>query len=553
MKPRNLLLAALVVVTAILVVAFVVNFEQLLVRKNASHEINENDGLICHVELTLMSLDNGGDEEDYECVVVSTNKDSALIPDMSVAIDLPLAFIYNNRKALDDGDLYIQIPGGSVNQEFVEGFGLVSTNVSIPPSSEILVLNATEVSSMRHHRKRRRRTSELKRELADGMGVRTVMVFRITTDNASPEIGATEIEERMYSTTQFSFASQFEKCSFGELTFQPFDLQTPVTELYVPGDVESFTERTILNAATRQAAALFGSDVWDTVDHAIFCMPDGTTGKPYIAYSGVGSFFSVYHNVRCAYPTTVMHEIAHNCGLGHAFENGEEYGDETSIMGFSSSSKTGPSKCFNGQNIWHFGWFKSRSIMVDPFQGHHVVELAPFVDYDKIESYQAVLITVFDMHFVYNRAKGFNFETSEYQNKVTIAKEQNEINSELMAMIDMEHPIFTIENVFGTGKSLYVELCELVAGDAGEDYYVVSIGLDYSMCPTPKPPKLTPSPTAISNSIPISNPWANALPNPMAHPLAHPLANVPTNPWAYLPDSTEPRLKSPLRPSELRR
>ena len=30
--------------------------------------------------------------------------------------------------------------------------------------------------------------------------------------------------------------------------------------------------------------------------------------------SGVGSYFSVFHNTRCAYPTTVMHEIAHNLG-----------------------------------------------------------------------------------------------------------------------------------------------------------------------------------------------------------------------------------------------
>ena len=44
-------------------------------------------------------------------------------------------------------------------------------------------------------------------------------------------------------------------------------------------------------------------------------MPDGTVGKPYIAYSGVGSFFSVYHNVRCAYPTTGRFGIKHNNGV----------------------------------------------------------------------------------------------------------------------------------------------------------------------------------------------------------------------------------------------
>jgi hypothetical protein len=105
--------------------------------------------------------------------------------------------------------------------------------------------------------------------------------------------------------------------------------------------------------------------------------------------TAIVSLTSYLLSIICLWYHLVMHEVAHNCGtcrhrldgwisviiqvsltaststslstgLGHAFENGEEYGDETTIMGFSSSSKIGPSKCFNGQNIWHFGWFKVR-------------------------------------------------------------------------------------------------------------------------------------------------------------------------------------------------
>ena len=162
---------------------------------------------------------------------------------------------------------------------------------------------------MRRNRKQRRKAME-GRDLK-GQGLRSVMVFRITTDDATPDVEAAEIGERMFSTTQFSFASQFEKCSFGQLTFEAYDEANPVIELYVPGRVSSFTERTILNAATRRAADAYGVDLWDRIDHAIFCMPDGTGGKPYIAYSGVGSFFSVYHNLRCAYPTTG--KLARDC------------------------------------------------------------------------------------------------------------------------------------------------------------------------------------------------------------------------------------------------
>jgi hypothetical protein len=299
MNPRSTAMVVLVTLAGIALAVFVTN--KLYGRQQ--RQINENS-LICHVEHTLMWLANGSDEERFECNVVSAKGNHTQIPDMTIAIDLPASFILDNKKLIDEGDFYVQIPGGSINQELIAGFGPVSTEVNIPQASEIIILNSHEVRDLRHHRKRQRRTSELRRELDGNTGTRTVMVFRITTDDASPDIGATEIEEKMFSTTEFSFASQYDKCSFGQLSFVPHDSQTPVTELYVPGAVSSFTERTILNAATRQVAEIYGEDIWERADHAVFCMPDGTSGKGYIAYSGVGSFFSVFHNLRCTYPTT---------------------------------------------------------------------------------------------------------------------------------------------------------------------------------------------------------------------------------------------------------
>jgi hypothetical protein len=145
--------------------------------------------------------------------------------------------------------------------------------------------------------------------------------------------------------------------------------------------------------------------------------------------------------------------------------------------------------------------------VVDPFEGHHVVELASFVDFDTAYSYQAVLVTVLDMHIVYNRAKGFNVETSEYQNKVTIAKEENEINSELIAVMDMGNPIFTIDDFNAAGKTLHIELCEAVAGDGGAEYIVLSIGLDFGMCPTPNPKTDKPSSAPTQHPILETTNW----------------------------------------------
>lgn len=222
-----------------------------------------------------------------------------------------------------------------------------------------------------------------------------------------------------------------------------------------------------------------------------------------------------------------MKLITSFAGLGHAFEKGEEYADETSVMGFSSSSREGPRKCFNGQNIWQFGWFNDRRTSVDPFQGTQLIELAPFVDYDHTYSNQVVLVSVFDIHIVYNRAKSFNAETSEYPNTATITQELNQINSELLGVLDMNQPVFKIENFMETGRTLHIQVCETYTSSTSTspDFMLLSIGLDGPMCPnTPSPTsKTTPAPQTPS---PTDATWAPTL-NPTRAPSPAPTVKLP--------------------------
>ena len=530
--------------------------------KPTTTTLQPQDDLICQLQRTLMALTgrNGEpvDEESLHCRVVvvmgetnTTTDDSRIRSGLTVALELPDAFLGEHRSRLDQGLLFVRIPGGFVQQEQIAGFGTVMTEVAIPDESRIEVLSQEEIMELpqSHHPLNNRRDQAVEEENVGATGLRTILVIRVTTDDSSPSVGATEIEDRIFSTTEFSSSSQFRDCSFGQLQFEPYDTTTPVVELYLAGTTASFTERTILSAATQALQEQLGdSDIFTKLDHAVFCMPPGTSGKPYIAYSGVGSWFSVYHDSRCAYPTTVMHELAHNMGLGHAFEDGEEYGDETTLMGFSSSSRTGPSKCFNGQNLFLLGWFPNRATMVDPFyMGSQLVELAPFVDYRETLDYQSVLVTVFDMHLVYNRAKTFNSGTpSEYADTVTISREEDDINSSLQAVMNLDHPVFQVSNVLGTGRTLIIELCQAFNNNpSGEaDFYLLSIGLDESICPqkvqfmlpTSGPTAVTPQPTPVPTLPPTPAPTLVSEPEvpptstqmPTETPSRAPMTDMPT-------------------------
>ncbi len=50
-----------------------------------------------------------------------------------------------------------------------------------------------------------------------------------------------------------------------------------------------------------------------------------------------------------------MHEISHNLGVSHSSDAGEEYVDETCVMGEAYNSQI----CFNAAKYWQLGWFSS--------------------------------------------------------------------------------------------------------------------------------------------------------------------------------------------------
>jgi hypothetical protein len=68
---------------------------------------------------------------------------------------------------------------------------------------------------------------------------------------------------------------------------------------------------------------------------------------PWRGLGKVGGSFSWY-NTHDLDDNLYLHEIGHNLGLGHAMKDGEEYGDDTCVMGAGTNCYTAPHRHFLG-------------------------------------------------------------------------------------------------------------------------------------------------------------------------------------------------------------
>lgn len=92
-------------------------------------------------------------------------------------------------------------------------------------------------------------------------------------------------------------------------------------------------------------------DELDSYDHVISCLPRGSTsrsGGSWKAYAYADWNRSFFNNQNCGYLSTVIHELGHNLGLGHAGKGYNGYDDRSGIMGYGYNEVDWPIMCFNG-------------------------------------------------------------------------------------------------------------------------------------------------------------------------------------------------------------
>ena len=78
--------------------------------------------------------------------------------------------------------------------------------------------------------------------------------------------------------------------------------------------------------------------------------------------------------------------------------------------------------CFNAAKSWQLGWYAERSAEINLEDYKITLNLDAFVDYNSVPSNEYVLLKVDTKYIIYNKQKGINSETQDFQNQVTITE-----------------------------------------------------------------------------------------------------------------------------------
>jgi Gametolysin peptidase M11 len=381
-----------------------------------------------------------------------------------------------------------------------------------------------------------------------------------------------------------SVKTQYESCSIDQFTF----VSEGVHELYLPKAIDSYTSALdarnaayveIQKSPTYQQS--YGNtDVAEVAHNVMFCMPPSEyTGqkvalckvatdtcrssgngsaacreaqdkcnnwkpKGFIANAQSGGSLSTFSDKWCADLSTVVHELGHNLGRGHAGKDGNAYGDSSSNMGGGGNmaSPTGPKKCFNSAQHIEFGWYNDHILNFNPnVDAGKMIKLASFVDVRKAgaATEEPVIVKIGKYSLQYNQAKDYN-SGAGLANRVTIATDMDSAGVNwVQADLSPESPQYTFSE---SGKTVYVNYCAAVTGSSNTpDAVYVGIGIGRSACttiptgPSPTPPAPAPAPT------PRPTPMPNALPTPLPTlwPTPRPIPPTPRPVVGDLPETPD--------------
>jgi hypothetical protein len=370
---------------------------------------------------------------------------------------------------------------------------------------------------------------DARRRLVSEEARNKIIIVRITTADRDVVYSADELANFVFGETD-SLQAQYHACSQGKVDYQPYDPARPVFEVTVEGGVDDYTFDGIFREANPLVKAMVGgAPLGDLVEHVMYVVPtglgsdlegqgaDGTDDFEAVSVASLNHFKQMYIDRYFSQIGALLHQTAHNKGLGHAWQGDDEYGDTTGAMG---KGEPGVEKvCFNGLHANHLEWMTDKTVFVDGMVQATRIELISYVDYDVGIDEQAVILVVHPFYLTYNVKKGFNSETLEFEDEVLIVRREfrsaDSIATNLVAHL---HPdktsLFTEEAFFTSGESLNIEVCEVkLAAPSRPASIIVAVGTEANPC-TLAPsamPSVSTAPTP-APAPPVQRPPAATIP-----------------------------------------
>ena len=336
-------------------------------------------------------------------------------------------------------------------------------------------------------------------------GTKHILVVRVSSSSSwngdSPLESLDEIEAAVYGTgpnplqvpANSSLVAQFRAVSHGRLIYEPLvvpNLTRPgLLDMVIAEHMSNVTrfDTIVRPAMMEEVTRILGASIFSTAHRILFCLPSGSLDPTVAGIGEVGGMFTFYHLGYCRKLDALMHELGHNLNFHHSGIGALEYGDMTDYMGGLEASKSSkkkslfglrkddpnsisspingagyPRKAFNGHKHWNSGWFQDRASDVHPFPSDGIIQkrIVSFVEYSNptLLSDDLVLLKCGNLFIQYNRAKGYNIDTSE-RDRVTISEGlvDGALSKRVASLSAGER--YQYPNFDSSGRDLVVQVC----------------------------------------------------------------------------------------------
>mmetsp|Transcript_2723 Transcript_2723/g.3968 ORF Transcript_2723/g.3968 Transcript_2723/m.3968 type:complete len:264 (-) Transcript_2723:1351-2142(-) len=178
------------------------------------------------------------------------------------------------------------------------------------------------------------------------------------------------------------------------------------------------------------------------------------------------------------------------------------------MMGYVFPETNGPKMCFNGAQSWQLGWYRSKSVTLNPLQQPWDGQLEGVDDYRKSSSTSAnspQMILQLDArrqnvayYVMFNRKSGINEGTKYGINQVLVTSQAkyNPGQTTLVAKLSAAGDRYVLRNYNKSGEDVTIRVNQILKRNNSGASWSAAVTVDSSIAPLRKlTPAPTPSPT----------------------------------------------------------